>query len=235
MGGGAADPTCASGDIANPYYNMPVQQLFDRNGEYTPYDILPSPFQGANGYETPDVATLVANYKHNKFSVTPSLTFSSGSFYGSPLTYPGYDPLSCSGTATGTTTTANPQTCSSYLFIPDKYSGKFDGFGAFREPTRLTTNLQFGYQASHAVNFTLVMTGITDTCYQRHEPWDSTSTCVYAQLASNLLAPAGNFVPTAQTPIQLRYPYGSWYNNSQTGFVGQKLPFNAFLSADIRL
>jgi hypothetical protein len=54
-------------------------------------------------------------------------------------------------------------------------------------------------------------------------------------LASNLLAPAGNFVPASQTPIQLLYPYGSWYNNSQTGFVGQKLPFNAFLSADIKL
>ena len=227
----APDPTCAAGDIANPYYDMPLQQLLPRNGEYTPYDILPSPFQGANGYETPDVVTAVLNYKHNKFSVTPSATFSSGSFYGSPLVYPGYDPLSCSGTTAGNV--ANTQTCAGYLFIPDKYSGKFDSFGAFREPTRLTTNLQFGYQASHAVTFTLTMTGITDTCYQRHYPWDSTSTCVYAQLASNLLAPAGNFV--ADPPIQLKYPYGSWYNNSQTGFVGQKLPFTAFLSADIRI
>jgi hypothetical protein len=192
---------------------------------------LPSPFQGANGYETPDVVTMVLNYKHTKFSVTPSMTFSSGSFYGSPLVYPGYDPLSCSAVTAGTT--ANTQTCAGYLFIPDKYSGKFDSFGAFREPTRLTTNLQFGYEATRAVSFTLTMTGITDTCYQRHYPWDSTSTCVYAQLASNLLAPAGNFV--ADPPIQLKYPYGSWYNNSQTGFVGQKLPFNAFLSADIRL
>jgi len=225
------DPTCAAGDIANPYYNAPLQQLLDRNGEYTPYDILPSPFQGANGYETPDVVTLLLNYKRNKFSVTPSVTFSSGSFYGSPLVYPGYDPLTCSGTTSGTA--ADTTTCSNYLFIPDKYSGKFDTFGAFREPTRLTTNLQFAYQASRAVNFTLSMTGITDTCYQRHEPWDSTSTCVYAQLASNLLAPAGNFV--TNPPIQLQYPYGSWYNNSQTGFVGQKLPFSAFLSADIRL
>jgi hypothetical protein len=233
--GSVADPTCVADGvyaaIANPYYNMPLQPLMDRNGEYTPYDILPSPFQGANGYETPDVVTMVLNYKHTKFSVTPSLTFSSGSFYGSPLVYPGYDPLSCSGVTAGTT--ANTQMCSGYLFIPDKYSGRFDSFGAFREPTRLTTNLQFGYEASHAVSFTLTMTGITDTCYQRHYPWDSTSTCVYAQLASNLLAPAGNFV--ADPPIQLKYPYGSWYNNSQTGFVGQKLPFNAFLSADVRL
>jgi hypothetical protein len=233
--GSVADPACVADGvypaIANPYYSMPLQPLMDRNGEYTPYDILPSPFQGANGYETPDVVTMVLNYKRAKFSVTPSLTFSSGSFYGSPLVYPGYDPLSCSAVTAGTA--ADTTSCASYLFIPDKYSGKFDSFGAFREPTRLTTNLQFGYAASRAVSFTLTMTGITDTCYQRHYAWDSTSTCVYAQLASNLLAPAGNFV--ADPPIQLKYPYGSWYNNSQTGFVGQKLPFNAFLSADIRL
>jgi hypothetical protein len=232
--GGTADPSCAAGDIANPYYNAPLQPLLDRNAEYTPYDILPSPFQGANGYETPDVATLVLNYKHKKFAFTPSMTYSSGSFYGSPLVYPGYDPVSC-GADVGTSNAANTQTCSNYLFIPDAYTGKFDTFGAFREPSRLTLNSQFTYDASRNVKFTLTMTGIEDICFQRKYPWDNPSTCVYAQLASNLLAPAGNFVPASQTPIQLLYPYGSWYNNSQTGFVGQKLPFNAFLSADIRL
>jgi len=233
--GGLADPACtatANGPaIANPYYSQPAQPLMDRNGEYTPYDILPAPFQGANGYETPDVATLVLNYKIKRFAITPSATYSSGSFYGSPLTYPGYDPTTCAGVTTGTT--ANTQTCAGYIFIPDKYSGHFDTFGSYREPTRLTTNLQFTYETGPKVKFTLTMTGLMDQCYQRHEPWDTGSTCVYAQLASNLLAPAGNFV--SNPPIQLAYPYGSWYNNSQTGFVGQKLPFNAFLSADIRL
>jgi len=230
--GGVADPTCSMANtVANPYYNQPAQPLMDRTGSYTPYDILPAPFQGANGYETPDVATLVLNYKIKKFAITPSATYSSGSFYGSPLTYPGYDPISCTGTTTGTT--ADTTTCSGYLFIPDKYTGKFDTFGAFREPTRLTTNLQLSYDVSPKVKITLTTTGIMDQCYQRHEPWDSGSTCVYAQLASNLLAPAGNFV--TNPPVQLQYPYGSWYNNSQTGFVGQKLPFNAFLSADIKI
>jgi Carboxypeptidase regulatory-like domain/TonB dependent receptor len=232
--GGVADPTCtvtAQGSpIANPYYNDPAQPLMDRTGEYTPYDILPAPFQGANGYETPDVATLVLNYKIKRLSITPSATYSSGSFYGSPLTYPGYDPTTCTAVTSGTT--ADTTTCN-YIFIPDKYSGHFDTFGSYREPTRLTTNLQFSYETGPKVKFTLTMTGLMDQCYQRHEPWDSGSTCVYAQLASNLLAPAGNFV--SNPPIQLAYPYGSWYNNSQTGFVGQKIPFNAFLSADIRL
>ena len=108
--GGAADPACAAGSIANPYFAAKPQPLLDRNGEYTPYDILPAPFQGANGYETPNVATIVLNYRRHKFSVTPSATFSSGSFYGSPLTWPGYDPVTCTGVTAGNA--ANTQTCS---------------------------------------------------------------------------------------------------------------------------
>ena len=231
--GPVADPACGAGSIANPYYGLAAQPLLDRNGEYSPYDILPAPFQGANGYETPDVATLVLNYKHDRFAFTPSMTYSSGSVYGSPLTYPGYDPLSCAATASATTNAANTQSCSSYLFIPDKFTGKFDSFGSLREPTRLTLNAQFTYEASRKVKITLAMTDLADLCFQRKYAWDNGSTCVYAQLASNLLAPAGNFV--TNPPVQLLYPYGSWYNNSQTGFVGQKLPFNAFLTADIRI
>ena len=229
--GGIADPTCAAGSIANPYFNTKPQPLLDRNGEYTPYDILPAPFQGANGYETPHVATLVLNYRRHKLSITPSATFSSGSFYGSPLVWPGYDPVSCAGVTAGNA--ANTQTCSNFLFIPDKYTGKFDSFGDLREPSRLTTNLQLGYDATKQLKITLTMTGLLDQCFQRKYPWDNGSTCVYAQLPSNALAPAGNFV--ANPPPQLAYPYASWYNNSQTGFVGQKLPFAAFLSADLRI
>jgi len=227
------DPACASGSIANPYFNARPQALFDRNGEYTPYDILPSPFQGANGYETPDVATVVLNYKHNRFTFTPSATYSSGSFYGSPLIWPGYDPISCAGTTTPTSNAANTQSCTGYLFIPDKYTGRFDSFGDFREPVRITVNSQFAYEASRAITLRLTLTGLTDLCLQRKYPWDNGSTCVYAQLPSNLLAPAGNFV--ANPPVQLAYPYASWYNNGQTGYVGQRLPFQAFLSADIRI
>ncbi len=232
---GAPDPTCTgAGAVANPYWNAAPQPLLDRTGSYTPYDILPTPFQGANGYETPDVITAVFNYKHNKLAITPSLTFSSGSFYGSPLVWPGYDPTSCTAATTGLQ--ADTTTCSSYLFIPDKYTGKFDTFGAFSDPSRLTVNLQLSYQASNKVSLTLALTGLTDTCFQRHEPWDNASTCVYAQLPSNELAPVGNFVTDpSKIPIQLAYPYSSWYNNSETGFVGQKLPFGAFLDLNVRI
>jgi Carboxypeptidase regulatory-like domain/TonB dependent receptor len=232
---GQPDPSCAPGSVANPYWNAAAQPLLDRNGEYTPYDILPVGFYGANGYETPHVATLVLNYKHDKFAATPSLTFSAGSSYGSPLVYPGYDPLTCAGTV-GTGNKADTTTCSNFLFIPDAYTGKFDSFGALLQPSRLTANMQFSYEASKNVRVTLAMTGVMDRCFQRGYPWDNGTTCVYAQLASNLLAPAGNFVSNpADVPLQLRFPYGSWYNNSQTGFVGQRLPFSAFLTMDVRL
>jgi hypothetical protein len=45
----------------------------------------------------------------------------------------------------------------------------------------------------------------------------------------------GNFAPLASAPVQLRYPYGSFYNNVQTGFVGQKPPFAAFVNFEVRL
>ncbi|MEO6990816.1 MAG: TonB-dependent receptor [Candidatus Baltobacteraceae bacterium] len=240
FGSSNAKPTFTNGassgtssvTVANPYYGQAPQPLIDRNGEFTPYDILPYPFQGANGYETPNVATLVVNYKRGRYAVTPSFTYSSGAFYGSPLQWPGYDPTSCSGTASSSSQ-ANPQTCGSYLFIPDKYTGKFDAFGAFAQPTRVTANLQIAADVGTRSRLTLSLVNLVDHCFQRGLPWDSPTTCVYAHLPSNKLAPAGNFV--TDPPVQLKYPYASWYNNSQTGFVGQQLPFSAFLSWDLKL
>jgi hypothetical protein len=154
--------------------------------------------------------------------------------YGSPLQWPGYDPTSC-GAEGSNGLAANPQTCSGFILAPDAYTGKFDTFGAFKEPQRLTVNLQLAYEPTPTTRLTLVMTGLLDECYQRGYAWDNPSTCVYAQLPSNALAPVGNFVPLSQAPQQLAYPYSSWYNNSQTGFVGQKLPFQAFLTFDVKI
>ncbi|MBC5827061.1 MAG: TonB-dependent receptor, partial [Candidatus Eremiobacteraeota bacterium] len=218
--------------VANPYYGQPPQSLFDRSGEYTTYDLIPAPFNAALGFETPIQTSLILNYKRGKFNVSPSATYSSGSVYGSPLVWPGYDPSSCTATV-GATAAADPTTCSSFLFIPDKYTGRFDNLGAFREPTRLTTNVSLGYEISDRVKTNLTLTGLVDHCYQRGQPWDSPTTCIYGQLASNLLAPAGNFA--ANPPPQLAYPYGSWYNNVEVGQIGQKSPLTAILSVNFKL
>ncbi|MBV8170560.1 MAG: TonB-dependent receptor [Candidatus Eremiobacteraeota bacterium] len=224
------NPGCV-GTVTNPYFNQPLQPLFDRNGSYTTYDQIPAPFNNAIGFATPFETTLVLNYKHDKWSVTPNLTYSTQGKYGSPLVWPGYDPTSCGTPLVGTT--ANPQNCANFIFIPDKYTNKFDNLGAFNEPQRLTMGLQLEYDFNPHVSTILTFANLIDTCYQHHMPWDSSSTCMYAQLASNLLAPAGNFTNTP--PIQLAYPYGNWYNNLEIGQEGQKLPLEATLQVTFKM
>ncbi|MBV9102917.1 MAG: TonB-dependent receptor, partial [Candidatus Eremiobacteraeota bacterium] len=232
-GSGSSGPVT----VANPYFHDAPQALFDRNGAYSPYTILPSPFQGAVGYDTPDVLTALVNYRKGRLTLTPSLTYASGSYYGSPLVWPGYDPTTCTGVISGTTR-ANTQTCSQGsipLFLPDPYTGHFDAQGNLREPSRLTSNLQIGYDMSRRVSVSLVLTSIFDRCYQRGYAWDNGTTCVYGQLPSNHLAPVGNFYPIDKAPVQLRYPYSSWLNNEWVGYVGQQLPFTAFLNVTFKL
>ncbi|MGB8266180.1 MAG: TonB-dependent receptor [Candidatus Velthaea sp.] len=230
----ASTNACPSTDIVNPYWNSPVQPLFDRTGTYTPYDILPSnPFNGEVGFVTPSVVSAVVNYRIKHLTLTPTASYTSGTFYGAPLSWPGYDPTSCSAPVNAAN---QAQYCSAAINIPDAYTGVFDKQGAFREPTRFTLNFQAGYELSKNTKLTLSLTSLIDHCYQRGYPWDNPTTCVYAQLPSNLLAPAGNFTtPLSAAPVQLQYPYGSFYNNVQTGFSGAKMPFGAFLNLQMRL
>ncbi len=236
-----APAACGANAIANPYFTQPVQNLFPVNAEYTTYDQIPQPFVGTNGYETPHVLTALVQFKHDKLAITPSLTFSSGASYGSPLSYPGYIPDG------GCKDVAHPYSCSGftsasgqgldYLLIPDAFTGSFDNLGAFKEPSRLSLNLQTSYDLSKAARVTLTMTGLVDKCFQRGYAWDDPNICVYSELPSGGagLGPSGNFLPVAQTPVQLRYPYGVFSNNLNTGFIGTKIPFQAALDIRFRL
>ena len=210
---------------------MIPQRLFDRNGEYTTYDQIPAPFNNAIGFETPFQTSLVVNYKRGRFNVTPSMTYSTQGKYGSPLVWPGYDPATCGAPSSGTM--ANTQNCTGMLFIPDKYTGHFDNLGEFAQPQRLTAGLAFGYEMSSHVSASLTFANLVDTCFQHHQPWDNSSTCMYAQLASNLLAPAGNFA--ANPPAQLAFPYGNWYNNIEIGQEGQRSPVQAVLEMHFKI
>jgi len=222
---------CAPGDIGNPYFSSAPQPLMDRNGQYTTYDLIPAPFDGANGFETPIQASLILNWKRGKFNISPSFTYTQGTTYGSPLVWPGYDPATCTGTISGTQ--ADTTTCGGFIFIPDKYTGVFDNLGSFTEPSRMTANLSLGYELSSRVSLNFTLTNLVDTCWQRGYPWDSPTTCTYAQLASNLLAPAGNFV--TNPPVQLAFPYGNWYNNTEVGQEGQKIPTEAVFDVQYKL
>jgi hypothetical protein len=226
-----ADDLCLPGSIANPYFSQAPQSLFDRNGSYTTYDQIPAPFNNAIGFATPFETTLILNYKHDRWSITPNFTYSTQGKYGSPLVWPGYDPTTCASTTAGNT--ADPTTCGGFIFTPDKFTGKFDNLGQFNQPQRLTMGLQAEYDFSSHISTTLTFANLIDTCYQHRMPWDNGTTCMYAQLASNLLAPAGNFV--ASPPIQLAFPYGNWYNNLEIGQEGQKLPIEATLQVTFKM
>ena len=223
---------CTPGMTPNPYYNQAPQPLLDRNARYTTYSVIPAPFNNANGFATPFDSTFILNYKHKTWNVTPSFTFTDGEKYGSPLVWPGYDPSTC-GQPSSVTTPTLPQTCTGFIFIPDKYTGHFDTLGAFQQPARLTMSLGIGWQPTDRIGANLTVTSLIDHCYQRGFPWDSPTTCIYGQLPSNLLAPAGNFV--ANPPIQLAFPYGSWYNNTEIGQEGQKSPTSLSLEMNFKL
>ncbi len=214
---GAAVGCGTAGAVPNPYYGQAPQNLFDPNGEYQPYDAIPDqPFLGGNGFGAPEVATLLLNYKKNRFTITPSATFSSGSDYGSPLSTAGPDPAGNG----------------SSIIIPNPYTGKFDNMGAFSQPWRLTTNLQLGYQLSPRVHASLTLTSLSDTCVQRGYAWDRSGFCAYSTLPFG----AGFSAPvTAGTDPNLKYPYSVQQGNNNTTFVGTKIPFQAYVNLQVKI
>jgi hypothetical protein len=232
----AAAPDQGKLEIPNPYYDQTLAPLFDTSGWYTPYDVIPSPFNAANGYEVPDVASLIVNYRHGKLAVTPSLHYVDGSNYGSPLVWPGYVPQSCAREPSETPQTPGVS-CSGgtvgAIFLPDPYSGHFDNLGAFIDPAELSANLQTSYDVSSRLTLTLQAVNLYNQCFQRGYAWDNSVTCVYSNLPSNILAPSGNFVKNP--PVQLRYPYGTFFNVTEVGVSSVRQPFGFFADLSIKI
>ncbi len=222
--------------IPNPYYRQTLQPLFNTSAWYAPYDVIPSPFNAANGYSVPDVASLILNYRHNRFALTPSVHYANGSNYGSPLVWPGYVPQSCSkepGSTPLTPGASCPGGSIGAVFLPDPYSGKFDNLGAFMEPSELSANLQASYDLTPRLTLTMQAVNLYNQCFQRGYAWDNSVTCVYSTLPSNILAPSGNFVKNP--PPQLRYPYGTFFNVTEVGISSVRQPFGFFADLSIKL
>ncbi|MGZ3523008.1 MAG: carboxypeptidase regulatory-like domain-containing protein [Vulcanimicrobiaceae bacterium] len=228
--------------INNPYFNASAQPLLDHSGYYSTYDIIPGPFSAENGYETPDVASLILNYRHQRLTVTPTFTYSSGAKYGAPLAWPGYLPDQCTATLAGAPAgTADPASCGSAtglpLFIPDVYTGQFDNLGAFKQPWRFGMNLALGYDVTPRITARVVFANLVDHCGQRGYAWDQPNVCVYGNLPSGIFAPAGNFYPNSNgaAPVQMKYPYTFLLNNNNTGFVGTTIPLQITFDVQFKL
>ena len=256
---GAPTANCsAAGAFANPYYNTPLQGHVSANNVPT-YDLLPGPVgASADTFGAPYFATLVLNYKHDRFSITPSLQLQAGARYGSPESNYGIDPTTCSALA-GSNSGNDPRynvsgsgwggqngvagydatSCTGTLPVPNVLSKHFDGLGEYVQPTQLVGNLQISYEASPKVTLVGTFANVVNTCFGgSKEPWTmkNGNICSYGLVYGGLLPPVGNvFNPGAAIQGGLAYPYQAALGAVNVDGNSTKTPFNFYLDARIKL
>jgi hypothetical protein len=256
---GSANPTCTpvSGaqPFANPYWNAPVQALFDPNGSYLPYTIIPGGIgTGVNAYTYPYVSSLILQYKHKKFAVTPSFQFVAGNRYGAPETMLGIDPaFGCS--VNGASVAGDPRypygapgglgydatTCGGTLSaIPDSYTGHFDQFGEFREPSQFIMHLRLSYDFSPRITGTVTLANLIDTCFGGQKTpftyyW-ARNVCSYSTVGAGVVNPVGNdYNPGDNVQTILKYPYEptfGTYNDLNNSILN---PFSVYFNLKVKV
>jgi len=254
---GDPDPSCGSGDIANPYWNAPAQSLFNTSASYEPYGLIPGVIgSSAIGYNVPDVATLVVNYKRDKWNVTPSLQFFSGAKYGAPLIQTGIDPAA--GCASlGTSPTGDPRypygaaggnaydalTCAGTLSgIPDPVTKQFDNLGAFTQPSEILGNISLSYDATSRVSFVATFANVLNDCFGgSKEPWTKFAdhrVCSYGldNIANGGIEPTANsYNPGATFDPATAYGYEQSFTAPNDNGSAPYLPLQVQLEMKIKL
>ena len=247
--------TCPKNDFINPYWFAPIQSIINTHSQFATYDLFPgsTAFPGAYGaYNAPYVASMVINYKHNKYAITPSLQFEGGERYGYPLSSVGIDPAAGCGLLTGVPGRYNATTCASVVNIPDPYTNGFDTLGAFVQPSEFMLNLQASYDMSPQIQLVGTLANIVNYCWGgSHEAWTASdgNICQYATpIIGGIIDPVAPYTTpgsTANPPghsgsiIQsgLKYPYGP--NPGPFLAAAQnssfKLPFEFYFTANIKI
>jgi len=253
--GGAADPACVAGSIANPYFNAPIQGLVDTNGKYQPFSLVTGPIgASANSYLVPYVATMILNYKRDKFAITPSVQFSGGQRYGVPETSAGIDPTAGCG-ALATPIAGDPRyaygavggapydaaTCNGVLnAIPNPFTKRFDGIGSFVNPSQLVANMQLSYEASKNITFVATFANLLNNCFGGTKTGFTTggsNVCSYNLVSQGNAQPYfGNvYNPTSVIDPVISSPYGRSYGAFNTDGTSVKNPFSIYVDAKIKL
>jgi hypothetical protein len=252
---GSANPGCTAGSVANPYWNAPVQNLFDTNATYYPYNqTFGTGFSAnASSYNIPHVATLILNYKHDKWAVTPSFQLTAGGRYGSPVQGVGVAPdLGGCTPLTGATVAGDPrypygapggspylaQNCLGSITAVDPFTGHFDAPGEFIEPSQLVANLGVSYQANKRLKLNVLAVNVFGTCFGgTHQAWTNAGPkygCWYGSgtgfQAGNLYNPGNAFAPQA-------YPYFPVLGGiaGQTVYGSNVQPLQVFFSAQFKM
>jgi hypothetical protein len=259
--GGVPDQSCTgAGAVANPYWNAPTNGLFNLSGPYLPTDtVVATTGLGANTYGAPYVATLLLNYKHDRFSITPSIQFEAGQRYGQPENTEGVDPMTCGGIA-GSTLSGDPRymggtagqgglpynavSCTGALIaIPDAFNNnRYDQIGQFVAPMQLLANLQLSYDVSPKVTLQVTLANVYDGCFGGtstawSKTFGGTKTCSWVGTASAFEAnPVGNFYnPGTAINRAFQYPYTPFpgvYNPNGSSY---DMPFQVYFDARIKI
>jgi Carboxypeptidase regulatory-like domain/TonB dependent receptor len=256
------DPKCAqlkpgyNPPIWNPYYSMSPQPLLNRDSWY--------PVGLDFAYISPNVASAIVNYKHNKFAITPALTFDEGSPYGNPADVLGIDPRTCTNnsahmfnspihtknpfkadyTSCGLSATQNG-TVAGEFFIPNPQTGVFDSFGAFRQPSQLNLSLQLSYQMSPRIKANLLLANLLNACFGgSSEPWTkqwppNSYTCGYIDnfyYVSNFYnGVSPNDRGANAVPLNTEFSQSYSPGYGDTNAFVLPNPFNAYLQFNITL
>jgi hypothetical protein len=253
---------CTGTTAANPYFNSPQQAMLDPNGWYAPAGLvaLPGVNYSLGLYDAPWVSSLILNYRHDKFAITPSLQVATGSSYGSPFTVEGVDPRLCtqvdpnqSGNQCAyTSLIGQGATPTGLLFVPNPFTGTFDSIGVYRNPNILVGNLAISYDISPKLSVNVTAANLFHTCFGgSSEPWTTAnppgqSVCGYTRnsaFVSNYQLGPGYLTPGQPSTYSAaangtslyswqQYPYAPT-NGSNAGIIPP--PFNIYITFNVKL
>jgi len=245
---------CTAADVANPYWDAPVQALLDPNGNYPTFDVFPAGVGSEiAGYGAPYTATLLVQYKHQRLAVTPAVQMFAGQRYGAPATTLGVAPDSCTGIigpaagdpryTYGSTGGSgyNYADCSAILGfattaaglptggIPDQFTGKFDTIGAFAAPAQLLVHLQVSYDITPRVSLVANLANLINRCFGGSKTgFTVNGACSYQVLAGGTTGAVGNAYNPG-TPLQpyTVLPYSPTWTDIN--------PFGIYVSARVKI
>jgi TonB dependent receptor/Carboxypeptidase regulatory-like domain/TonB-dependent Receptor Plug Domain len=243
---------CPHGDIANPYWDQPIQPLIPTSQAFPTFDTFPgAPGLAAQGFGSPYVGSLVLNYKHQKYAITPSFQFQGGGKYGVPLVEEGVDPAAGGCVPLkGTMGRYDATTCSNVIDIPNPFTGVFDPIGSFTQPNEFIMNLQMSYDVSPRIQLVGVLANIVNYCWGGTQtPWSISdgNFCAYGNVAGgiNPVAPYGTpgaIVNPPGTPGSIiqsyrKYPYEPTFGPALVSAENQsvKTPIQFYITANLKL
>ena len=251
---GAPAPSCPTGSIANPYWNVKPGALLNPNASYSAYNTPLASGQGGGSASNsvPNVASLILNYHHNRFTITPSFQYEAGARYGSPLAAQGVNPATCgnglstsaandprysAGAPAGSSAAAayDASSCQSLVSIPDPYTGSFDGIGEFVQPSIITFNLQMNYAASKNTTLEFSAVNLLYRCFGGSKvPWGAgNASCNYNQAApyvGNVYNPGDDIQQIAE------YPYTvNTQPIVQSNSAGPPLPLELYFDVKVKM